>query len=786
MALEDELKRQWTGAPAGNGVSGLDSGVADGNGSDRHLVVDRSGSSKQSLIRIIPMGGCTLHNPLAQLYRRHAGRSIFAEMGFRNSPFALSANANVQLVDFTTRKLIIPEWIRHFTYGDGTHEPNEDQSGIFSRGEIALVEMSSPVEYMFEGFVLNINRFEEVLLTQLSQLNAERKLLQTWRSAMLKNRHEIRKEAAEKLYALIPQEDENQRNLARFVLGTTTRILGTEEMEVATAQLRDRLGIPIGLVLHNFQFMPDGRPVSWPADFKGNSAEVARRLGIPTLDFAPFVEKEGVGKVMAPDRRHWNPAYFPQLAEMMYDFCASVLERPPLRQMPMTPARLEPVGHPAPVVPARRVVPSPASAPSSPRQYLFDHRTGGHMPADEKTIFVVVVLGQTWAAGANGDVADTAVTTRAEHPGHALMFDAGLRPRDRQARRFIDLYERSTGSAKETPCAGMADQIMRNCELRFGRKPRMLFFSVARAGTNLSGAGMSPEDGLQRGTVQHRELVNLVRQARELAAEQGARLEVAAICLLQGENEAGRNMEPFNYRRGISLLQQRLDADIRGLTGQAEPVRLYLTQTNRGSFRFEAPDIPIAQLRSQDDNPLVRCVGPTYFAPPEVRDGGVASHVKAVGYRRIGQLVGRFLLDDMWGAHRSPLQVADSSWSGPKTIRLRYNRPIALEDNDARINISDLGPGLGIEFNDGTAWSPRVESVRLIRGRDCELDVELTAPSTGFRKRLLIASRLTGAGGNGRLEGARSGIRSKEPFDTDPLDGTLLFDWACMEEIVLP
>jgi len=200
-------------------------------------------------------------------------------------------------------------------------------------------------------------------------------------------------------------------------------------------------------------------------------------------------------------------------------------------------------------------------------------------------------------------------------------------------------------------------------------------------------------------------------------------------------------------------------------------------------MRGEAPEIPMAQLRAQDDNPLVRCVGPTYFAPPEIRANGIATHVRAIGYRRIGQLFGRFLIDDMWGPHLDPLRVADAWWTGPKSIRLRYTQPVALEADDARINISALGPGLGIEYVDETPWTPAVQAVNAVRGRECELDIELAAPPTGYRRRLLIAARPTGAGGNGCLEGARSGIRTRHPFDTDPLDGTALFQWACSEAV---
>jgi hypothetical protein len=729
-------------------------------------------------------------------------------MGFRNTPFSLSANTNHQLIDYVTGQVDFPDWIRSLAYADGETQPSEEKGKLIFSGDVAIVEMSTPAEFLFGGALLNINRFEEVIINNLSDLASERKLIGRWKGALRRANEEVRKQASEEIFQFMPKETQEQKNLAEFVRGTSSRLLGVEDMTTAIAELRDRLGIPLGLVLYNFNYMPNGTPVSWPADFKDNIREVARRLNMPSVDTATFVASEGVSNVMMEDRRHWRPSAFLSVGEILYDFCASIIDEAPLSQTlasaPKPKAKsshskqvvlAEAASPPDAVAPKdgarRQEVGAPASANAAsadlpPRAYAFDHMTGGYLPDDDQTIFAVVVLGGAWAHGANADATDKTVSVFAEHPRNALMFDAGARPRGRDVQRFVDLQERSGGGSKETPCAGMADQIMRNSKARFGKSPRMLFLSISRGGTSLSGAGQSPEDGLLRGSAQHGEAMRLIERARTIAAEQQCRLEVAAICLLHGEYEASRSVPGSAYRRGLSLLQMQYDADIRAATGQSEPVRLYLTQTNRGSARFEAPDVPIAQLNVKQDNPYVQCVGPVYFAPPEVRQEGASAYVKAFGYRRIGQLFGRFLLDDLWGPQREPLRVEQALWVGPKTIRLRYNRAVGLEEDDARVNISDLGPGLGIDFNDGAPWSPTVEAVRPVRGRDAEIDVELTAPSTGYSRRLLIAARTTGAGGVGSQEGARSGIRSKEPFDIDPLDGAELFDWACAEQIMLP
>jgi len=66
------------------------------------------------------------------------------------------------------------------------------------------------------------------------------------------------------------------------------------------------------------------------------------------------------------------------------------------------------------------------------------------------------------------------------------------------------------------------------------------------------------------------------------------------------------------------------------------------------------------------------------------------------------------------------------------------------------------------------------------------LEIELTSPSIGPRKRLLIAAVPSVKGSTGNLTGARSAIRSRRPFDQDPLDGVDLYDWACTQELAVP
>lgn len=79
-------------------------------------------------LRILTFGGCGLSNAIGVLRGKKKAAALYAEMGFRNTPFALSSPACVQLLDFVTGKLEIPEIVRRLCYGDATNVPDARQA----------------------------------------------------------------------------------------------------------------------------------------------------------------------------------------------------------------------------------------------------------------------------------------------------------------------------------------------------------------------------------------------------------------------------------------------------------------------------------------------------------------------------------------------------------------------------------------------------------------------------------------------------------------------------------
>ena len=280
------------------------------------------------MLRIVPFGGCFVQHPSHYVSTKTGDHGLFTRMGLKSSMFSLSANMNLQVVDFLTGEIQFPEWLKNIAYSKFIDQPPKERGKIIYDNDIVLVGLSTPIELVYEGAILNVNNFDAFVSSELTSVISDRKAVNRWKGALLKSNKALLDEATESLYNLIPRDTPEREILADFVRGTTPRTLSIDEMTEKTAELRDRLGMPMGFILYNFMWMPDGRVVQWPPDFKDNCIEIARRLNLRTIDYAPHVAEWGVDKVLMDDRRHFSPPSFPLLGELLHEFCLEVLDRP--------------------------------------------------------------------------------------------------------------------------------------------------------------------------------------------------------------------------------------------------------------------------------------------------------------------------------------------------------------------------------------------------------------------------------------------------------------------------
>ncbi len=179
---------------------------------------------------------------------------------------------------------------------------------------------------------------------------------------------------------------------------------------------------------------------------------------------------------------------------------------------------------------------------------------------------------------------------------------------------------------------------------------------------------------------------------------------------LIGRSGVGRE----EYIRFLTEWQQDFDHDLRKITGQAKPIRLYFNQSGyRSSINCRLAETS-RQSPSSWHQSGTRCFGSQALhtvALGSVDDSG--GHYKASGFYHNGLLLGAAIFDGEFGYNQRSLECLDWWWTSTTTIRLKYNMPIALETDDSVIKISDLGAGKGVDFIDGTGSPPTVTGIAI-------------------------------------------------------------------------
>jgi hypothetical protein len=308
------------------------------------------------LIKTFLIGSCGVHGPPYALGRLGFFPYTIGHLGFKCAPFALTSGAAVQVYDFCVGDRKLSQLVRKLAYMT-QNEPVPEKRHLVDDSELAFIELSSPVEPMIGDDIVNFNYISEFVVKPLRIAGAKPKLLSGWVQSLINVRDDL-KERADALLADWPEAwpDDDERRLSlkplpsspfpvpspddpelRFAVETLrTRRLDVDDMVRDLEVLREKMRKPLAIRLYDFRYMPDGRPIDWPAGFKTQQIEIARRMNLATLDFAPVVERYGPRNIFKDDPTcaHFLPKMHPLVAELMYDFWADILGRPYLETYP--------------------------------------------------------------------------------------------------------------------------------------------------------------------------------------------------------------------------------------------------------------------------------------------------------------------------------------------------------------------------------------------------------------------------------------------------------------------
>jgi hypothetical protein len=272
-------------------------------------------------LAVLPFGACLLHGPLNHAVKtRTLAPPKVGEKG--TVPGVYSLAETVQLLDFLHGRIDIPAEVRPVCDFDPDYSRSSTGRAL-GNANVVLIEPNMPYEIVLDGYRLNRAAILSTVTNPLKAISRDnaRAANQWFNKGLIGQNEEIRASCAERLAAVVP-EDMPNADLARNVLlhATGRRI---ETLTYLKRVLAD-VDLPVGIVTYMFQYLPDGRPVSWPSTFHQEVIDAAKQLDLPVLEPWRLVGEATVEHAMKEDMRHYTDDFMPTMANAIVGFALQV------------------------------------------------------------------------------------------------------------------------------------------------------------------------------------------------------------------------------------------------------------------------------------------------------------------------------------------------------------------------------------------------------------------------------------------------------------------------------
>jgi hypothetical protein len=333
------------------------------------------------------------------------------------------------------------------------------------------------------------------------------------------------------------------------------------------------------------------------------------------------------------------------------------------------------------------------------------------VPSNGSFLDLHIGMGQSWDYGTNSASYDATFTTSPLDGTNCLMPSQGVYAAAWNATvtisSLVALYENGANGSIETWCSRAGHAIQSGFTAAALTGPKQGFVISARGGT--------PYIGLKRGAPTYTQMLNYISQIKTVAAAQGLTARVRSFVTLQGENDSPTNRD--EYANDMLTWRRDLDADVRYITGQAEPLFLVLIQCNESVG--PDPNTSLANVDTMDlGAPYCIVSHPSYCIGPQDNAGGAnaGGHFMAMGWVQFGEQIGHAILRSVYGAGHKPIRlrrgVPGAYWSAksPYTITLSYSRPVLIDSSNAVIDNTQLA-NYGFTFADQSGSPPTISTV---------------------------------------------------------------------------
>ncbi|MBB3910828.1 sialate O-acetylesterase [Sphingomonas desiccabilis] len=225
------------------------------------------------------------------------------------------------------------------------------------------------------------------------------------------------------------------------------------------------------------------------------------------------------------------------------------------------------------------------------------------------------------------------------------------------------------GSAGETPCSGAANTFVELAFINNGVDPaaNVVFASAP-------GHGSYRITQLGKSSAWYANFLDHVRDARALAVAAGKTYRVDAVSWMQGEANTTASDTVATYQSLLLQLQTDIDADVRAITGQAEPVHLFVYQTaTTASTSRTNLDVPtLGQFGAVNARPeLIHFVAPVVHLPPATDN----VHLSAVAELWYGRMLGRAIYQAVYEARQPDCVWPLRAYAKGNVLSVKFRAP---------------------------------------------------------------------------------------------------------------
>ena len=276
-------------------------------------------------LEIFSLGACLLSAPVAELITGNRAANGWNRYSKHVTPAIYTLDEALQLVRFMRGEFDIPPLFRELCRLD-RREDAPSLRGCFDTADAILVEINSPVAIRYSRYALCRSQLITLVLSHLKGSDELARASNAWyHQGLMGENCDVREDMAQRLARAV-SDSMPDPDLARAVLVDSRPyrrdVAGLVE---GLAELRAAFKAPLGVVTYTHQYMPDGRPLPWPADFIEQTIAAARQLNLPVFHPSDFVRSFGAAKALMPDRVHYQPEFAAALAAPLWEFTTKLV-----------------------------------------------------------------------------------------------------------------------------------------------------------------------------------------------------------------------------------------------------------------------------------------------------------------------------------------------------------------------------------------------------------------------------------------------------------------------------